>query len=53
MMLQGTHLFSVDRDKFQLLAERSLHMLSHPATSGNQRPIRTLDEVIEILELVY
>jgi maleylacetate reductase len=44
---------SVDRDKFQILAERSLQMLSHPATSGNQRSIRTTDEVLEILELVH
>ena len=44
---------TVDRDKFRILAERSLQMLSHPATSGNQRPIRTIGDVLEILELVH
>jgi maleylacetate reductase len=42
---------SVGRDRFEELAAKSLVMLSHPATSGNQRPIGAADQVIEILEL--
>lgn len=42
---------SVGRDRFDKLARKSLVMLSHPATAGNQRLVGTADEVIEILEL--
>lgn len=43
----------VRKEAFDLIAEKSMLMLSHPATSGNQRPISSKDQILEILELAY
>lgn len=44
---------NVERSHFQDLAEKSLVMLAQAATSGNPRPIETVRDVMEILELIY
>lgn len=43
----------IGRDKFPLIAEKSMMMLAHPATAGNQRAVKSKEDVMEILELVY
>jgi maleylacetate reductase len=43
----------VKREAFASIAEKSLVMLNHRSTSGNPRPVRSADDVIEILERAY
>lgn len=43
----------IGKDKFSVLIDKSMVMLRHPTTSGNQRPVRSEQDVLEILELAY
>ena len=43
----------IGREKFAVLAEKSMVMLRHPTTAGNQRALRSEQDVLEILELAY
>ncbi|MBX9588026.1 MAG: iron-containing alcohol dehydrogenase [Hyphomonadaceae bacterium] len=43
----------VERSAFSEIAEKSLVMVRYPMTSGNRRPVATVGDVIQILELAY
>lgn len=52
---QPAHLadLGVRREQFATIAEYAMRMLQHPSTSGNLRPVRTTQDVLEILDAAW